>query len=81
MDGFDIPVQYKVEQLLFPAQLVLFGWTHRIQVTIANTIIFFEKDEEGQWRALVEPETLQHNKAIDIELLGAMAYSIDAILN
>jgi hypothetical protein len=57
-EGFGIPVTYKDKELLFPAQLVSFGWTHRMQVDVYGTTIFFERDEEREWRALLEPEEL-----------------------
>ena len=72
-DGFELPVRYRKEDLLLPAQLVSFGWTHRIQVDVYGTTVYFERDEAGEWRALLAAEDLGLNKSIDLELVKAIA--------
>ena len=79
-DGFELPVTYKGKDLLFPAQLVSFGWTHRIEVAMDGTRVCFERDEEGEWRALLSAEDLKCNKTIDVELVKAIATTIENIL-
>lgn len=79
-EGFELPVRYRGEELLFPAQLVSFGWTHRIQVDVHGTTVFFERDEEGEWRALIAAEDLEAGKKTDAELLKAIASCIEDIL-
>ena len=79
-EGFEIPVPYKGKELLFPAQLVFFGWTHRIEVAMDGTRVCFERDEEGEWRALLSAEDLEANKTIDVELVKAIAAAIENIL-
>lgn len=79
-DGFEIPVTYRNEDLLFPAQLLSFGWTHRIEVNMDGTTVCFERDEEGEWRALLSSEDIELNKTIDVELVKAIAVAIENIL-
>ena len=79
-EGFELPVTYRGEELLFPAQLVSFGWTRRIQVDVYGTTVFFERDEEGEWRALISAEDLEANKKADAELVKAIASCIENIL-
>ncbi|HYK55626.1 MAG TPA: hypothetical protein VEV15_04045, partial [Flavisolibacter sp.] len=79
-EGFEIPVPYKGKELLFPAQLVFFGWTHRIEVAMDGTRVCFERDEEGEWRALLSAGDLECNKTIDVELVKAITAAIENIL-
>lgn len=79
-DGFELPVSYRGADLLFPAQLVSFGWTHRIQVDVYGTSVYFERDEEREWRALISTENLEADKNIEVDLLKAMAAAIEEVL-
>jgi hypothetical protein len=79
-EGFDIPVIYKGEELLFPAQLVFFGWTQKIAVDVYGTAISFERDEEREWRALLSAEDLEAGKKVDAALVKAILASLEEIL-
>jgi len=79
-EGFELPVQYKGEELFFPAKLESFGWTHRIVVDVYGSVVSYERDEEGLWRALVSMQDLEANKHIDVELLKAIADAIKEVL-
>lgn len=74
---FELPVSYNKKQLLFPVKLIQFGYTYRIEVDVEGTIISFERDEEGNWRALMNTET--RNPKVNIDLLNAIAHSLDTI--
>ena len=77
-DEFYIPVTYKGQELNFPAQLIPSGYVYKIQVTVNESPLLYERDDEGEWRALIDVENGQPN--IDIELLKAIAHSIEEIL-
>jgi hypothetical protein len=77
---FEIPVAYKNRELLFPARLLQLGYTHRFAVDVYGQEIFFELDEERSYRAMINPEQLQNNTKVDVELLEAIAGAIEAIL-
>ena len=79
-EGFDIPVTHKGKELLFPARLVSFGWTHKIEVEVAGTVVFFERDEEREWRALLSAEDAEAGKKVDAELMKAIVDSLEEIL-
>jgi hypothetical protein len=79
-EGFGIPVTYKGKELLFPANLVSFGWTHRIEVHVNGTKVSFERDENREWRALISPEDLDSHPNVDVQLLIAIGESIEEIL-
>jgi hypothetical protein len=79
-EGFDIPVTYKGKELFFPARLVSFGYTHRIEVDVYGTLVHFERDEEREWRALVASEEKQGGQHLDVELLQQLIRSLERIL-
>ena len=53
LDLFEIPVEYNGKELLFPAELLPMGFTHKIKVTVDGTEILFEPDEERNYRAMI----------------------------
>jgi hypothetical protein len=79
-EPFEIPVGYKGQELLFPAYLQQSRFTHRFAVDVYGQEIFFERDEEGSYRALIDREQLKANRKLEIELLRAIAEAIEAIL-
>ena len=79
-EPFELPVIYKEQELMFPAQLILSGYTHKIQVDVYGEEVLFEPDEERNYRALVDTITLEKGKKLDIELLKAIASAIEAIV-
>ena len=78
-ENFEIPVTYKGEDLLFKASVKAFGYIPRIEVDINGSLIIFEQDEEGKYRALVSAEDLLNKKHIDVELLGLVTEVLDAV--
>ena len=78
-DSFEIPVIYKDKDYNFPATLLNYGYTIKLEVDVDNTKVLFEPDEERNWRALISFEDIQANKKLDPELLKAIAISIEAI--
>lgn len=78
MEEFELPVWYKNKEVLFPARLQSFGWTHRIVVDLYGFELAFERDEEREWRALSEDATAAAN--LDPELIKAVAGAIESIL-
>ncbi|HUC81435.1 MAG TPA: hypothetical protein VMR70_10990 [Flavisolibacter sp.] len=77
-DEFELPVNYRNEELLFPAQLQQAGYTHRFRVDVYGLDVFFEPDEEGAYRAIINPESL--DKQVSAELLQAIAEAIEAVV-
>jgi hypothetical protein len=79
-EGFELPVNYKSNELFLPARLESFGWTHRIVVDVYGSAVSYERDEEGQWRALASAEESEANKNVNVELLEAIAVAIEKVL-
>jgi hypothetical protein len=79
-EPFELPITYKGEELLFPARLLQIGYTHRFAVDVYGQEVFFEPDEERNYRALIDAAHLESNKKISVDLLQAIAEGIEAIL-
>jgi hypothetical protein len=54
MEPVDICIEYKSQTRCYPCRLIKFGYSYRIVVTIDNTEVIYEPDEEGNFRARIE---------------------------
>lgn len=79
-ESFQIPVMYKEEELFFTARLITHGYTHKFQVDVYGQELFFEQDDSGDYRALINFSDMEVEKKPDVELLKAIAASIESIL-
>lgn len=81
-DEFTLTIDYKGEPRHFNAKLLVQGYTHKFCVTVNETEIFFEPDEEGQYRAIKMPcQQEQQFGKMDASLLQAIAQKIEAIVH
>ena len=78
-DEFELPVNFNGKNLTFPAKLLNYGYTVKLEVDIEDTKVLFEPDEERNWRALISFEDLQANKKLNPELLKVIAQVIETI--
>ena len=72
-EPFNIPVIYQGTEHEFKARFERWGYTHRIAVLIGETTFTFEPDEEGGYRALINPDQPAAMKKINGHLLQAVA--------
>ena len=75
-DTFQLPVTYNGEEKEFPAQLLRFGYTHKVHVSINGITVIFEPDEEQHYRAVADPDA---NVAIPVALLEAVSQTLQAL--
>jgi len=80
-ETFEIPVLYRGQELLFPARLLILGYVHKFLVTVEGQDFFFETDNNGQYRALIDPNNREGVKKLDTELFKAIAEAIESILH
>lgn len=73
MQDFEIPVFYQGKELLFSAHLLSMGFIYKIEVDVNSINIQFERDEENEWRAIVNQE---NTKNIDVDLIKEIAGSL-----
>ena len=80
VEDFKIPVLYNNQRLNFPAQLLRYAYSYKIEVDVEGTLVYFEPDEERNWRALIGQEEAPVNRNLNGELLKAIASSIEEIV-
>jgi hypothetical protein len=80
VEDFKIPVLYNNQRLNFPAQLLRYAYSYKIEVDVEGTLVYFEPDEERNWRAMVGQEEVSVNQNLSRELLKAIASSIEEIV-
>jgi hypothetical protein len=77
-EPFLITVNYKGVERDFEANLRVFGYTHKFHVAVDGTEVLFERDEEGNYRAIIPAE--HTGKIPDAGLLQHIAHAIERIL-
>ena len=78
-EEFDIPVVYKNEQLFFKAKrLILGSYTQKIQVDVYGTEVFFEVDENRNYRAYIDPTNHEAIDKADKDLLQQIVEAIES---
>ena len=77
--SFELPVHYKGQDIELPMRLVSFGYTYRFVVQAGEAEIVIEKDEQGELRALIDPEQV-HVRQVDAALIEAIMNSIQQII-
>ena len=78
-DSFIITVTYKGKDRDFEAELLQMGYTHKFHVIVEEIDLYFERDEERNYRAIVE-EGVSSRRLPDMELIKLIAEKIEAIL-
>ena len=68
MDTLEIPVSYKGKDLCLKAHVTRFGYVNHIVVDLFGIAVTIERDEEGNYRALVAVEKLNDSK-VDVDLI------------
>jgi hypothetical protein len=79
-EEFELPVAFNNKEWSFPARLLNYGYSHRLEVDIEGTKVWFEPDEERKWRALLSDGDRRANQKINTGLLQAIILSIEEIL-
>lgn len=80
-ETFQLPVTFNEKEMLFPAQLHLYGYTQKIEVLVNDLSVMYERDEERAWRAIIDPVVLEKNRSISLPLLQAIANAIEQVLS
>lgn len=75
---FELPVVYKGKQLHLPARLQQQGYVHRFLVEVVGEEVIFEPDEEGAYRAMVDPALMNKTK-IESDLLMEIAGALSSL--
>ena len=81
MNEFDLPVEYKGEEITFKTSLLTSGYTQKFQVDVNGQIILFEPDEERNYRAVIPYEEIGNKKDVDLELLKIIADTLQQLMS
>ena len=79
-DDLEVPVSYKNQELIFYAKFFQFGYSYKFEVDVNGVLIFFEPDEERNFRAMVDPANDHGNYNIDKELIQLIAETLAEML-
>ena len=77
-EKFTLTVDYKNTERIFEAELRVYGYTYKIAMQVDDTEILFERDEEGNFRALL-PEA-DKQKMPDRHLLQLITEELERLL-
>ena len=77
-DSFIIPVEYQGKELELEAQLLRMGYIYKIKVITGEGVeVIFEKDDEGNFRAILPDGADEKNRNnVDVYLLQAIAQTL-----
>jgi hypothetical protein len=79
-EDFELPVEYKGQQLMLKTSLQVTGYTHRFVVEVRGQKVIFEPDEERNYRAIIPYEDISTRKDVDFELLKSIAAAIQQLV-
>ena len=74
-----MPVTYKGREQIFKVTLQVFGFTYRLVVDVHGQFINFERDEERNFRAVLNYEDANKAATIDHDLVKAIGDAIETI--
>ena len=80
-EPFTLTVNHKGQQHDFEAELVVTGYTYKFRIMVNDTEVFFERDDAGEFRALVPNADAKQSHALDAGLLQAIAQQLEVILS
>ncbi|MEO9144653.1 MAG: hypothetical protein ABI237_03780 [Ginsengibacter sp.] len=76
----EVPVTYKNQELIYIAKFIQFGYSYKFEVDVNGIIVFFEPDEEGNFRAIINPAIDHKSHTIDKELIQLIAGALEKML-
>jgi hypothetical protein len=81
-EPFLLSVPYKGGEKEIEVQLQMTGYTHRFRADMGNGLeVFFEPDEERQYRAIIPPEQADRAHALDPVLIQSIAETLHQVLS
>jgi hypothetical protein len=79
-ESFDLPVNYKGTDRAYSSRLIIQGYTHKFAVLVEETEVIYERDEEGEYRAIIANPDTQTGKTPERGLLEAIGNKIQSIV-
>ena len=76
----EVSATYKNQGLIFPTKFIQFGQSYKFEIDVHGILVFFEPDEERNFRAMIDPTIDYGNHKIDKELIQLIAEALVAML-
>ena len=80
MEEFEMPVHFKNEEKIYKVRLRAYRYSYKLEVEVDGTPVMFERDDEGNWRAIISYEELPGYKKPENDLLQAIATTLEEIM-
>lgn len=80
-NNFEIPLTYRNKELVIPASLVVQGYTYRIEAELEGVLFYFERDDSGDFRAILPPDIPQQQKLPETGLIQAVTEALNQLLS
>ena len=80
-NSFELTITHNGKDYLFPASLITYGYSYKIEVNVFDTIVNFEPDEERYYRALINREDLYKAPKIDKEILQLICEELHSLFS
>ncbi len=71
-----MPVTYKGREQIFKVTLQVFGYSYRLVVDVNGQVINFERDEERNFRAVLNYDDVENSDNVDRGLIEVIGESI-----
>jgi len=78
METFMLPIEYEGEEMEFETRIAHQGYIYKFVVNVDSKEVVFERDEEGQIRALIDGSSEPMTKK-RTEILRAIAENLQRI--
>lgn len=78
-DTFLLPVHFNNQDYEFPAKLLQYGYSIKLEVEIEGQTVQFEPDEERNWRAVIPYDEIPTARPLNTGLLQAVAEAIASV--
>jgi hypothetical protein len=78
-DEYILPVTYKGKDLAFPLRIIPQGYTYKFLVVLDEATVIFERDDQGELRALLQDPELNEGKLPETGLLAALSEVLEVI--
>lgn len=76
---FELPVEYKGEELNLIGRLSVYGYVYKFNIIINDVEFVFEKDDDGKYRVLRDESTPGPGNAVDRGLVQAVVKVLDGL--
>lgn len=80
-DSFKIPVTYKGKELELEANLITTGYIHKFHVDVQGVGVYFEPDENRNYRAILDEQAIDKNLKPNIELIKLVSNKIEELFS